>query len=435
MRSAALAAAAVAACSLGAACFEPEAFIHQGGSGGGGGPPALNVPVAPEVALPVSAPASVAPTGTAMQRHLVYAGGVWWFFYLTDGGVTFSSSSDFQTWQPAPGPASLLALDVAVFDGRLFGVDTQPIDTSTDIVHFGLTGVSGTGAVRQHGRAVVLLGKLQFDPSVVVVDAGAPQHLPDGTVTLVGDESPPLIHDYASGSTPSAACGTCTETSVNADDGGAWSGGFGAPVSLDMPGSAHDVRLRGAMSLHGTPVTVWRDAQTLRYASVLDPSHIADGSLGQDDAGAPDARTFAICAEPSFPQYPNMGHMLEWTPGGFTHRTTGDGAYWQRRAPPDAPFSQDLTELFLACGPDSAYAFTIDPSDGRIVVARWDPVTFWSAWTTAVGPAPAGTPRCFLSGFERQSELGIGIVWTEGAGCTGPQASVEVHGAFVSVPE
>jgi hypothetical protein len=443
LRRLAAVAALAGASVMGASCFLPDANITTAqGSGGSGSSFGLRPVDGVTLFVPPTGPRVSAPSGTAMQRHLVFANR-WWLFYLTGSGLVAQSSPDFRSWTPPPteitSSTGIPLLVAEPVDGRSFGIDTQPLDDSDSILHVGLTGLGGKGSGRQHARALVGLGTLSFDPVSDLSGVVAPPDLPDGTVTVLGIGSPHVIVDFASVGTPGASGGACAQTAGSPDDGGAWDGAFSAPLSLDVDGGSSDVTLRGGLALDGRIAMVWRDGTAIRYAGLVEgPTPAGRGTLGDPgDGGAPVARTFAACAQPPVPQeVPARVHVLSWGPGGFVYHSSTDGQSWESFPPPGPPFGGVVGELFLACGPDGVYAFTIDPSDQRIRAARWDEANNWSNWDTAVTPV-AVTPlpshqRCFLSGYDRVAPAGIGLLWTEADDCAASGGSTpELHGALV----
>jgi len=423
--------------ALGASCILPEATVVSGG--GGGTPLGTAMPVV--IVLQDDVPA-MALSGNATQHHLIYAEDQWWALYPTSQVVNANTSRDFITWAPNQGGGGTkptLHYDVppATIDGRIFGADTAIID-GTDVVHVSLSGSEMPGNREEHDRATVVngtpLSELDFGKGFAMSTSNvyARANGADGTVTTIASNH--QIFDFASLGMPVCTC--CALESVADDSGASWTSGFEAPEQLD-DGNGTAVAIRGAVALPGSVALLWPSGDDLLFSSrplaspgKWSPSQpMAAQPLGiSSERGA---RDWAECVGSSS-RIPTA-HLLAAGGAGFQHFESTDGANWTPRASsPKAPGAA-VSELFLACGSDQLYAFTIGAAtDGYPIQGTlWDAgADQWSDWTTIVSGPPTRAQRCFLSGSDQVAGVGIGLIWTESDDCTQPEP-VSLYGALV----
>jgi hypothetical protein len=416
-----------------ASCLLPEAQLV--GSGGGDttsstgsstsststGPFTVTPPqptMSHSVVLPISGPSVLAPSGNPGQRHLVRAGGRWYAFYITGGGISYRASDDLETWQN-----EIFAFNFdfgGAADGRNFGVDVQSVGGS-DVLHFSLSTSSGN-KVRAHARAVVPLGSSPIFDKVANSSTPGISSAPDGTISVIARAPDHTVFDFAAAD---PSCFACVTASDSPETGVAPGPSFGSPAGIDA--SSGPIRVRSALALDSGTMLFWRSSGTLRASSNKGagwaPAYDFPAITAPDDA-----RVFASCVQPANPGPGTVGHLVWWSasgPRGFQHRTVDVGFDQKVIDPPEGGIvqgSQAVSDLVLACGMGRVHAFLVDPANPRrILGATWDVQQHWTGWSTVL--EHPGDDICYLTAFDQATsgaEPSVGLLWSEAKDCATP---------------
>jgi hypothetical protein len=382
-------------------------------------PPSLATPaVVYSGASPV-----LAASGTPGQRHIVFAAGAWWVFFVGPnqllGNKGIDSGGSVMWVGLGSGGLSVFPYTFAgtpALDGRGFGVDTRATPGG-DVIHISLSG-GGLTAPLAHARAIInAMGQAIFGVVPATSLAVTPSTNPDGTVSVIGSSGQPVV-DFSSATGSSVTANVAANT-----ESGAASWTFGPGNTSALGGPSVPVRTRAALSLASSDVLLWRASGNIYMAENAGSGWSPTGTLTLGVQLADDTRTFAACVQPS-----GVAGLLHWTGSAFSFLSLMSGNARGQRAVPailGGPGGWAPTEMVLACGKSRVHAFAI-PADGTNVIwgATWDPISdSWTSWAPVVDASmlTAGKKRCYLTGFDRVAGIDgrtVGLMWSEASDCT-----------------
>jgi hypothetical protein len=378
----------------------------------------------------------LAATGTPGERHIIFAAGAWWVFFVGANQLLGNKGIDSGgavAWVGSTAVFPYAFAGTPALDGRGFGVDTRATPGG-DVIHISLSG-GGVTAPLAHARALInAMGQANFSVAPATSSAAVtPWTNPDGTVTVVGSSGEPVVDfSSATGGSPVTA-----NVAANTESGAAsWT--FGAGNTSALGGPSVPVTTRAALSLASSDVLLWRASGNIYMAESGGTGWIQTGTLTVGVQLADDTRTFAACVQPS-----GVAGLLHWTGSAFTFLSLMSGnSRGQRGAPAilGGPGGWAPTEMVLACG-KRVHAFAI-PADGTNVIwgATWDPISdSWTSWAPVVDASmlTAGKKRCYLTGFDRVAGIDgmtVGLMWTEASDCTVAE-NPKIWAAFAKVSE
>ncbi len=373
-------------------------------------------------------------TGTAGQRHLIYANGYWWMLTVQPGNGGQGALSYFDA--PDPGnQAAVWTYRGAAFqfnwgdntnnslpvNGRVFGVDTRTYG-STDVLHIGLSNYESSPFPLAHTRCTVSGATLNCaSPTTATASSAKPLGISTGPTTIITTSG--TVADFGDSTAPTNTFSAAI-VSPNTETGGAFTFGSGAAYNLNSAG-LNQIDNRSTMALTQGSFQFWLGKGNTGTTLFIAPQNGATWKTGTvvATAGAGVARTFASCAQGA------VGRVLDWTDNnGFVLSTVDNTGTLTPASAPQA--LQAVTGLVLACGPNRVHAFASTQTGTSIQGASFDPQRGWSAWTNIV--SQSGNTIQSLTGFDRvagKSKDEVGLAWTEFFG------TPQIHSVIVHVTD
>lgn len=358
-----------------------------------------------------------AATGRSVQGHLVYAvnSAKWWLFYLSSTNVLNSAySSDFSSWSAGSTVTTSFAHNS---EGRAFGIGYTNL-ASKDVVHLAITyplyGASLSGSSHHHSR--ITIGATTFTVSnaeseiaggnVVYSAPGAPATL------LAVNGTSGTVTDCSGGFPVNGAGNFEAERSTNADNGTAWTAGFGSTVNIQTQinaatsyaladlGSGNVLAITDNNPSTGTfTQLIWSKWTTSwsAAASVLASTVTATGCNQWGMVGVTTSDVHVVA--------------LSNNSNAFVHRRF-NGTSWSNGQSIPALTLLANSGLFLVSNGTNAWLFAIDSSN-NVKYLKWTAATpAWDASWTLLDSGGANA-RTYITGEYSAALNTIAVCWTE----------------------
>jgi hypothetical protein len=391
-------------------------------------------------------------TGNAQQQHLVFATNSqrWWFFYLdADPNLLKTKwSIDFTTWNDG---ASLTLPMGHGGEGRNFSVAYKDI-AGRDVVHVATSLHDPPKRIVYETRATIAGDAITWEAPSYVHDLDVTDNVdgglqaagsqgsdscdPDGVDVTIGADG----HVYVATSWVSVpGCCYCDSnfgTSTNTDNGGAFDGGYQAPLyhyTVNGTTSAREI-----ISLaSGNLVAGWESADNNPPSNVTWATRSA-GVFSDEYQNQPEFEVFPEDANAAFSEIQEKNDWsfckVDDTHIHALHRkykltdagaSTGEsrrfehylfsGGSWTFVSSLADDVGEPGTGVVLVTNGSHLLAATIAHDGvGSIRYATWNG-SAWTAWSSLVGPDGGANTRAYLSGTDCADSDHPAILWTEGA--------------------
>ncbi len=397
-------------------------------------------------------------SGNAQQQHLIFATNSqrWWLFYIDSDPNKLKArwSIDFTTWTDDAALTLPLGMSHGG-EGRDFSVAYKNFG-GHDVIHAATSLHNAPLRKVWDTRATISGSSIQWEtPSLVhdfdfldntdggQVEAGSEsddQCDPDGVGVSIAASGRVYVATSWVTLPGNCYCDSNFATSVDVDNGTAWTAGFQSPLfHITVPGTT-SARQILALST-GNMLAGWETADN-RPPSDTSWASTSGTSWNPEDTADPN---FFVFPQPNYNNSPALPlqEKNDWSfcriddssihavhrkyaqmaDGGVTtqsqvfehYRFNGSGWTFQGTLADDLGIPGSGVAL-VTNGTKLLVATIAQDATNSVRYATWSSGSTWSAWSSFVGPDGGAATRNYISGTNCDDPDHATILWTEGAG-------------------